>query len=197
MNDESHAHHRRRRAERQGATADTMAGGSSALGYYLPSNMLPPAEQNSAGSTTGGSTLWLATHAFPCLPCLHARGASLTLPPKAPERLGLAALARPPVLTTQCHPLSPPATVVRQQKQTKHADDARPRGPHVRSASGACQGLQPLLHDALGRYIHAPLRRLGRAVRGAASPSHSLLRLRSRSRPRLLRRRRSTTCSTG
>ena len=115
----------------------------------------------------------MATHAFPCLPCLHARGASLTLPPKAPERLGLAALARPPVLTTQCHPLSPPATVVRQQKQTKHADDARPRGPHVRSASGACQGLQPLLHDALGRYIHAPLRRLGRAVRGAAQPPHT------------------------
>lgn len=139
----------------------------------------------------------VATHAFPCLPCLHARGASLTLPPKAPERLGLAALARPPVLTTQCHPLNPPATVVRQKKQTKHADGPRPRGPHGRSASGACQGLQPLLHGALGRHIHAPLRRLGRAVRGAESPSDSLLRLRSRSRPRLLRRRRSTTCSTG
>ena len=63
---------RRRRAEKQSATAETMAGGASALAHDLPSNMLPPAEQNSAGITTGGSTLWLRMPSLASLACTPA-----------------------------------------------------------------------------------------------------------------------------
>ena len=64
-----------------------MAGGSSALGYYLPSNMLPPAEQNSAGSTTGGSTLWLRMPSLASLACTPAARLS-PFHPKLPNGSG-------------------------------------------------------------------------------------------------------------
>ena len=78
---------RRRRAERQGATAETMAGGASALAHYLPSNMLPPAEQNSAGITTGGSTLWLRMPSLASLACTPAARLS-PFHPKLPNGSG-------------------------------------------------------------------------------------------------------------
>ena len=78
---------RRRRAERQGATAETMAGGASALAHDLPSNMLPPAEQNSAGITTGGSTLWLRMPSLASLACTPAARLS-PFHPKLPNGSG-------------------------------------------------------------------------------------------------------------